>query len=90
MWEDRGWRGSDIPTSADVLLETPITHFHIKMFVRYTFFTSSGRQGPLELDASRWGGGGALKTTVRFNLARSDVVFVSVQFRDDCGYDYIL
>lgn len=30
--------GRDIPTSADVLLETPITHVHIKMFVRCVFW----------------------------------------------------
>lgn len=52
--------GRDIPTSADVLLETPITHIHIKMFVRCVFLTSSGQRDLLELDTSRWraeGGG---------------------------------
>lgn len=34
--------GRDIPTLADVLLETPITHIHIKMLVRRM------------LDTSRW------------------------------------
>lgn len=72
--------GRDIPTSTDVLLETPITHDHIKMFVRCVFFTSLGRRDLLELDTSRWRAEerAALKATVTFHLTSVWVCFQSI------------
>lgn len=75
--------GRDIPTWADVLSETPITHIHIKMFVRCVFFMSSDRWVLLELDTSRWRAEerAALKATVTFNLTRDGVGLFSVNLK---------